>query len=145
MFSDAGATIYTTSFNLDLPTPEYAVPLAFQFQNSTSAAGPGNWRAVLYVNGRQYAKYVNNIGPQTNYPVPEGILNYQGENKLGLILWGFDDGGVQLGQDGLELVMSEPPVLTGRGEVWESVGREKWCLLMLWCFGGYDLGGRWRW
>jgi hypothetical protein len=44
---------------------------------------------------------VNNIGPQTSFPVPEGILNYQGSNYIALSLWGFDTEGNKLG--GLEL------------------------------------------
>ena len=57
---------------------------------------------------------VNNIGPQTAYPVPEGILNYQGENWIGLTLWAFDQGGAKL--DGFELQAGQP-ILTGRGPV----------------------------
>jgi hypothetical protein len=30
---------------------------------------------------------VNHIGPQTRFPIPEGILNYNGNNHLALTLW----------------------------------------------------------
>jgi beta-galactosidase len=33
---------------------------------------------------------VNNVGPQARFPVPEGILNYNGENYLALVLWSFE-------------------------------------------------------
>lgn len=45
---------------------------------------------------------VNNLGPQTSFPVPEGVLNYSGENYLGLTLWAQDATGAKL--DGLSLV-----------------------------------------
>lgn len=118
-FSKPGIRFYSTSFDLDLPQG-YDIPLYFNFQNSTSP--PPSYRVQLYVNGYQYAKYVNNIGPQTSYPVPEGILNYRGTNWLGLTLWGLNDDGASL--DGLELV-STHPVLTSMSEV-ESVDQPKW-------------------
>ncbi|KAL4748029.1 hypothetical protein BDW72DRAFT_205968 [Aspergillus terricola var. indicus] len=75
---------YATTFNLSLPAG-YDVPLSITFKNETAA--PAKFRAVFYVNGWQFGKYVNNIGPQTRFPVPEGILNYSGENSMALILW----------------------------------------------------------
>jgi hypothetical protein len=45
---------------------------------------------------------VNNLGPQTVFPVPEGILNYNGWNDVSLTLWSLDAGGARLG--GLALV-----------------------------------------
>jgi beta-galactosidase len=68
----------------------------------------------LYVNGYQYGKYVNNIGPQTSFPVPEGILNYHGTNWLALSLWAQGDSGAKL--DSFELI-NTTPVLTSLGEV----------------------------
>ncbi|KAJ5937685.1 hypothetical protein N7454_004027 [Penicillium verhagenii] len=117
-FSKPGIGFYSTSFDLDLPTG-YDTPLYFNFQNSTSP--PPSYRVQLYVNGYQYGKFVNNIGPQTSYYVPEGILNYQGTNWLGLTLWGVDDGAKL---EGLELV-STHPVLSALTGV-ESVDQPKW-------------------
>lgn len=39
---------------------------------------------------------VNNIGPQTSFPVPEGILNYRGINYLALSLWALDAKGATI-------------------------------------------------
>jgi beta-galactosidase len=39
---------------------------------------------------------VNNIGPQTKFPVPEGILNYKGENTVALTLWALDEAGASV-------------------------------------------------
>ena len=31
-----------------------------------------DYRVQLWVNGYMFGKYVNNIGPQTSFPVPQG-------------------------------------------------------------------------
>ena len=43
----------------------------------------------------------SNIGPQTAFPVPEGILNYHGINYVAISLWSLDETGASL--TGLEL------------------------------------------
>ena len=45
---------------------------------------------------------VDHLGPQTKFPVPEGILNYQGQNFVAITLWAQQEGGAKL--EGLELV-----------------------------------------
>ena len=107
--SKPGVAFYTTSFNLSAPTG-YDIPLSFVFTNTTGAL----YRSQLYVNGYQFGKYVNNVGPQTSFPVPEGILDYHGTNYIALSLWGFDAVGNKLG--GLELVPTAK-VMTGYGVV----------------------------
>lgn len=107
-----GITYYTAKLDLDLPADRYDIPLAFRFDNGTAAAPA--YRALLYVNGFQYGKYISNIGPQTEFPVPEGILNYNGENWLGVSVWALDGNGAKV--PGLSLV-SRPPVLTSRNKV----------------------------
>lgn len=44
---------------------------------------------------------MNHIGPQLSYPVPEGILNYNGSNYLALTVWSMEADTFQLA--GLEL------------------------------------------
>jgi hypothetical protein len=44
---------------------------------------------------------VNHLGPQTKFPVPEGILNYSGTNYIAITIWAQQDAGAKL--DGLEL------------------------------------------
>lgn len=117
--SKAGIRFYSASFDLDLPKG-WDVPLYFNFANTTSP--PLTYRAQLYVNGYQYGKYVNNIGPQLSYPVPEGILNYQGTNWLALSLWAQGDDGAKL--DSFELA-NTTPVLTSLSGV-ESVNQPKY-------------------
>lgn len=114
--SKPGIAFYTTTFDLDVPKG-YDVPMSFAFGNSTSSY----YRAQLYVNGWQFGKYskspmaslcifvrtdkcftVDHLGPQTKFPVPEGILNYQGQNFIAITLWAQQADGAKL--EGLELV-----------------------------------------
>lgn len=108
--SAPGIKFYSASFDLNIEKG-WDVPLYFNFGNTTS---PAAYRAQLYVNGYQYAKYVSNIGPQTSFPVPEGILNYRGTNYLALSLWALQEDGAKL--ESFDLV-NTTPVLTALGEV----------------------------
>ncbi|KAJ4353285.1 uncharacterized protein N0V89_005012 [Didymosphaeria variabile] len=104
-----GVGFFGAEFELDIPGG-WDVPLSFTFTNSTTTAH----RVLLYVNGWQYGKYVNNIGPQTVFPVPQGILDYNGTNYLGVAVWGLDEGETKLG--GLELG-ADAIIASGMGEV----------------------------
>ncbi|KAF1837258.1 hypothetical protein BDW02DRAFT_519504, partial [Decorospora gaudefroyi] len=118
-----GIGFFATTFDLHLPAG-FDIPLSFTFTNSstsTSEAVPA-YRVQLYVNGWQYGKYVSNVGPQTRFPVPQGILDYDGANYLGVSVWGLDGGetkvqGLELGVDGV--------VLSGLGGV-RRVDGEGW-------------------
>lgn len=90
----AGITYYTANMPLNLPSETHDIPLSFVF--ASPPAQGGDYRALLYVNGFQFGKYVSNIGPQTEFPVPEGILNYKGDNWIGLALWALDDVGAKV-------------------------------------------------
>lgn len=108
--SAPGIKFYSASFDLDIEKG-WDVPLYFNFGNSTAAAA---YRAQLYVNGYQYGKYVSNVGPQTSFPVPEGVLNYRGTNYLALSLWALQEDGAKL--ESFDLV-GTTPVLTALSEV----------------------------
>lgn len=69
--SNAGVAFYQTSFELNLPR-NYDIPLTFNFGNTTIGGAVADYRALLWVNGYQFGKYVNNIGPQASFPVPQG-------------------------------------------------------------------------
>ena len=117
--SRSGVGFYTVQLNLSLPSDEWDIPLAFEFGNDTSI---GTFRAQLWVNGWNFGRYVSNIGPQTRFPVPEGILNYQGENWIGLAVWALENGGARLPEFQLNAGV---PVLTGREAV-EVVNSPAW-------------------
>ncbi|KAG9234622.1 glycoside hydrolase family 35 protein [Amylocarpus encephaloides] len=92
----AGVAFYQTSFRLDLPR-NYDIPLSFTFGNSTTPnGGTSAFRVQLWVNGYQFGKYVNNIGPQSSFPVPQGILNYRGMNWIAVELWAQQSEGAKL-------------------------------------------------
>ncbi|KAF7531211.1 hypothetical protein G7054_g9091 [Neopestalotiopsis clavispora] len=104
-----GVWIFTSSFDLNLPS-EYEIPLSFVFGGVTGGAA----RIQLYVNGWQYGKYISHIGPQSKFPVPEGILDYQGENSIALVIWTMEDRTAQLENFRLEAGF---PVYSGRSPV----------------------------
>ena len=69
--STAGVAFYQASFSLDMPR-NYDIPLTFNFGNTTINGAVADYRAQLWINGYQFGKYANNIGPQSSFPVPQG-------------------------------------------------------------------------
>ena len=67
----------------------------------TLNASPSNaaLRALLFVNGYQYGRFSPWIGNQIEFPVPPGILNYDGDNVIGLSVWRQEEGGESMGVD----------------------------------------------
>jgi hypothetical protein len=121
----AGIAIYTTSFELNVPK-EFDLPISIQIGNNpgplVDAADRPAYRLQIYVNGWQFGKYVNNIGPQMRFPVPEGIWNYRGKNWLAITVWNLEDGEVKV--DEVKLVAGIP-IYTGMREV-GVVDSPKW-------------------
>nr|XP_036579971.1 beta-galactosidase precursor [Colletotrichum truncatum]KAF6787727.1 beta-galactosidase precursor [Colletotrichum truncatum] len=89
--TEAGIAYYSATVDLDLPSG-YDIPISLTFTNATTTA----YRAQIFINGYQYGKYVHHVGPQTRFPVPEGILNYQGSNHIGITLWAHEKGGAKV-------------------------------------------------
>ncbi|PHH91341.1 hypothetical protein CDD83_856 [Cordyceps sp. RAO-2017] len=110
----AGIAYYAARLPLALPADRYDVPLSFVFDGHGTANQTGDYRATLFVNGFQYGKYASNIGPQTEFPVPEGILDHRGDNWLGLAVWALDPAGARV--PGLRLVAGTA-VQSGRDRV----------------------------
>ncbi|KAL4879548.1 glycoside hydrolase superfamily [Aspergillus karnatakaensis] len=96
----ASVGFYATSFNLSVPVG-YDVPLSFVFKNDTAV--PAKFRVTMYVNGWQFGKYVNHLGPQSRFHVPEGIFNYQGSNYLAVIVWSQEERPLRLAGLSLEI------------------------------------------
>ncbi|KAI0930973.1 hypothetical protein AcV7_005008 [Taiwanofungus camphoratus] len=80
-----GVGFFVTTFNLSLPT-ETDVLMSFQFDTTNQP-----YRALLFVNGWNYGKRVANIGPQSKFPVPQGILDYNGTNTVAIALWALEN------------------------------------------------------
>ncbi|KAF5328925.1 hypothetical protein D9758_016826 [Tetrapyrgos nigripes] len=89
--SAAGVGVFRTTFDLNLPTG-VDVAVSFNFP----PYGNGTYRAFLYVNGWNMGRYVANMGPQSRFPVPEGILNYQGTNTVAIVLWATESSGARI-------------------------------------------------
>ncbi|KAJ4176797.1 hypothetical protein NW755_014223 [Fusarium falciforme] len=87
-FKGAGARFYRTVVPLDVPKG-YDASLSFQLHTEKKA----KLRAQLYVNGYQFAKTLPCISNETTFPVFPGILNYQGDNTIGLSVWAMSEEG----------------------------------------------------
>ncbi|KAF8601279.1 hypothetical protein BDV93DRAFT_545951 [Ceratobasidium sp. AG-I] len=93
----AGIKAYKTKFRLNVDQGT-DVPIAFKFERTLASA----YRVMLYVNGWQFGRFTSNIGPQTTFPIPEGVLNHRGDNDVLLTLWSLDPKGAKVAN--LELV-----------------------------------------
>ncbi|KAH6854926.1 glycoside hydrolase family 35 protein [Chaetomium sp. MPI-CAGE-AT-0009] len=111
---EPGVGFWTAEMELDLPGERWDVPLSFEFPAIEAGGGSGRYRAVLWVNGFQFGRYIGHIGPQTSFPVPEGILNYRGTNTIAIAIWATQPGGARLSSLSLK---AGTPVLTGRQPV----------------------------
>jgi Beta-galactosidase jelly roll domain len=92
---------FTTTFNLNAPSG-VDQSIGVQIKDTTK----DQYRAVLFINGWQFDRYgewdvwsdvrpndschmiplANNLGPQTVFYVPQGILNYQGTNTIAVAI-----------------------------------------------------------
>ncbi|KAF5379413.1 hypothetical protein D9615_006539 [Tricholomella constricta] len=86
-----GVTVYRTSFNLHFPKST-DIPLAFDFELDSVAPH----RVLIYVNGWQFGRFLSSLGPQTSFPIPEGILNHHGKNEVLISLWALGSQGAKL-------------------------------------------------
>ncbi|KAH9818135.1 glycoside hydrolase family 35 protein [Teratosphaeria destructans] len=87
----SGVAWYISRFSLSIDA-DLDVPLGIELD----AAAGTEASVQLYVNGYQYGKYIPQIGPQTRFPFPPGIINNRGENTIALSLWAQTDAGAKL-------------------------------------------------
>ncbi|KAF2172023.1 hypothetical protein M409DRAFT_63531 [Zasmidium cellare ATCC 36951] len=71
-FRGSGIRFYRTNLPLDMPRDH-------------------DLRAQLYVNGYQFGKIIPWFGNQIEFPVFPGILNYHGDNTIGLSIWSMSE------------------------------------------------------
>ncbi|RMZ71015.1 glycoside hydrolase family 35 [Pyrenophora seminiperda CCB06] len=90
-FSGADIKFYRTSFPLDVPNH---VDASFAFV--LNATGPKAVRVQLFVNGYQYARFNPYVGNEIKFPIPPGILNYAGDNVIGLSVWAQEEEGAKV-------------------------------------------------
>jgi beta-galactosidase GanA len=94
--SAQGVAWYRTKVRLDLPSTQ-DVPVGLRFSDDPAR----RYRVIIFVNGWNVGQYVNDVGPQRVFVLPEGFLNHRGENTLALAVWSADASG-GLGQVSLE-------------------------------------------
>ncbi|KAK7017416.1 BetaGal-dom2 domain-containing protein [Favolaschia claudopus] len=83
---EAGVGFFVTTFQLDVES-FLDVHMSFTFDDPLGPA----YRAFLFVNGWMMGKRVANLGPQAKFPVPQGILDYSGENTVAVALWSMEN------------------------------------------------------
>jgi len=84
--SSAGVGFFVSTFNLNIPEDQ-DVFMSFNFDNGTLGQP---YRAYLFVNGWMMGKRVGNLGPQSKFPVHQGILDYKGQNTVAVALWAME-------------------------------------------------------
>lgn len=81
-----GVSWYATSVALDLP-PGQDTSLGLNISDDPSR----KYRAEIFVNGWDMGDYVNYLGPQHSFPIPNGVLNPHGTNDIKIAVWNLDD------------------------------------------------------
>jgi beta-galactosidase GanA len=88
-----GVSWYRTSADLHLPKGQDTS------LGLTIADDPSHrYRAEIYVNGWLLGNYVNYLGPQHSFPIPNGILRTNGRNTIAIAVWNLDGTTGGLGQ-----------------------------------------------
>ncbi|KAJ4474972.1 glycoside hydrolase family 35 protein [Lentinula aciculospora] len=118
-FSQAGVNFYRTTFNLNVPDG-FDVPVRLSF---TPSAITSNFRVQIYLNGWQIGKYINNLGPQTAFVLPAGLIFRNSSNTLALSLWSLDAGGASIA--GLEVISDGTFATALRFEEYQGPDYEK--------------------
>jgi beta-galactosidase len=89
----AGVTWYRTEFRLALPAgQDTSVGLNISDQPVR------HYRATIFVNGWMMGNYVNDVGPQHSFPIPNGILQPNGNNTVAIAVWNTDASSGGLGK-----------------------------------------------
>jgi beta-galactosidase GanA len=80
-----GVSWYATDVTLGLPKGQ-DTSLGLTFTDDPSR----KYRVEIYVNGWNMGNYVNYVGPQHSFPIPNGVLNPHGKNTIALAVWNLD-------------------------------------------------------
>jgi len=79
----AGTTWYRTGFDLAVPKGQDAT-IALAFGDTTTPRSVAQYRVSMFVNGWNMGQFIAHVGPQRVFPIPEGILNHRGANRVAL-------------------------------------------------------------
>jgi beta-galactosidase GanA len=98
----AGVGWYRTGFSLHVPHGVWApMGLTLTAPGSGGSGGPGgpgpgpgaeNFQALIYLNGWLIGRYINNLGPQKTFYLPQGLLRTDGHNTLAIAEWSLATG-----------------------------------------------------
>lgn len=102
----AGIRVFRTIVPLSIPSG-LDVSIAFQFSAPGNGSSSSTFvseytnevRALLFVNGYQYGRFNPYIGNQINFPVPTGILDYNGDNTIVVTVWSQSAEGAEVRLD----------------------------------------------
>ncbi|KAK7984309.1 putative PMA1-H+-transporting P-type ATPase [Apiospora arundinis] len=90
----AGIRVFRTTVPLSVPTG-LDVSISFRLTAAEDAAS-NQLRALLFINGYQYGRFNPYIGHQIDFPVPPGILNYDGDNTIAVTVWSQSSQGAEM-------------------------------------------------
>ncbi|KAK0629349.1 beta-galactosidase [Bombardia bombarda] len=99
----AGIRVFRTTVPLKVPS-DIDVSIVFKLTapGYASYGEPSNkgysnrLRALLFVNGYQYGRFNPYIGNQVRFPVPPGVLDYDGKNTIAVTVWSQSAEGVEV-------------------------------------------------
>ena len=80
-----GVSWYQTDVTLNLPHGQ-DTSLGLTITDDPSR----KYRAEIFVNGWQMGNYVNYLGPQHSFPIPNGVLDPNGTNDIVIAVWNLD-------------------------------------------------------
>ena len=92
-----GVSWYRTTVTLDLLKGQ-DTSLGLKITDAATR----HYRALIFVNGWQLGRYINDTGPQHDFPIPNGILKPNGSNSIAIAVWNTDASSGGLGNVSLE-------------------------------------------
>lgn len=94
-----GVTWYRTGFRLAVD-PEVDASIGLTLRDDDPARA---YRVQLFLNGWNMGQYINDVGPQHTFVLPNGVLNTRGPNTLALAV--LSDGTTESGPGKVELTL----------------------------------------
>ncbi|MEV4313654.1 beta-galactosidase [Actinocrispum sp. NPDC049592] len=102
-----GVAWYRTTVDLNLPKGQ-DTSVGIRIDDDPAR----HYRAQIFVNGWQLGRYVNDVGPQHSFPIPNGILKPNGANTIAIAVWNTDATTGGLGKVSLESYGTHTSALT---------------------------------
>jgi beta-galactosidase GanA len=109
-----GVGWYRTTFSLHIPSSVWA-PLGLRLTPPGGGApgvgaGEAPFQALIYLNGWLIGRYINNLGPQSTFYLPQGLLRNSGQNTLAIAEWSLAGGLGQVSLVPYEILRGGIPV-----------------------------------